>query len=56
MQLDKGTYNEWMEAHHFDAGIRVQKFCLNTIGGSKIVVPFLRTFGGHHMGAITKFI
>ena len=48
--------NDWMEAHHFDANIRVQRFLPHTIGGSKIVVPLLRTFGRHHMGTVTKFI
>ena len=24
--------NDWMEAHHFDAGIRVQRFCLTLLG------------------------
>ena len=47
--------NDWMEAHHFDADIRVQSLP-HTIGGSKIVVPFLRTFGRDYMGTITKFI
>ena len=47
--------NDWMEAHRFKQDIRVQRFCL-TIGRSKIVVPFLRTFGRDYMGKITKFI
>ena len=28
----------------------------HTIGVNKIVVPFLRTFGGDYMGTVTKFI
>ena len=47
--------NDWMEAHHFDEDINIQRFCL-TVGRSKIVVSLLRTFRGHYMGTITKFI
>ena len=48
--------SDWMEAHCFDEDIRVQRFCLTLLGEARLLVPFLRTFGGHYMGTITKFI
>ena len=48
--------NDWMDAHHFNEDIKVQRFCLMSVGGSKTMVSFLRTFGRNYIGTITKFI
>ena len=28
--------NDWMEVHHFDAGIRVQRICLTLLGEARL--------------------
>ena len=48
--------NDWMEAHHFDEGIRVQRFCLTLLGGSKVVVSIFRTFRRYNMATTTELI
>ena len=48
--------NDWMDAHHFNKDIKVQRFCSYTVGGSKTVVPFSRALRRNNMGTITKFI
>ena len=35
--------NDWMNAHHFIEGVKVQRF-FNTIRGSQIIVSFIRTY------------
>ena len=37
--------NDWMEAHHFDAGIRVQRFCLTLLGEARLWYHSLEPFG-----------
>ena len=36
--------NDWMEAHHFDAGIRVQRFCLTLLGEARLWCHSLEPF------------
>ena len=47
--------NDWMNAHHFDEDIKVQRFC-HTIGRSKIMVSIARTLRRHNMASITEFV
>ena len=47
--------NDWMNAHHFVDGVRVQRFSLTLLGG-KTVVPIFRTFRQCDMARIAKFI
>ena len=28
--------NDWMNAHHFDEDIKVQRFCLTLLGGARL--------------------
>ena len=28
--------NDWMNAHHFDEGIKVQRFCLTLLGEARL--------------------
>ena len=37
--------NDWMEVHHFDAGIRVQRFCLKLLGEARLWYYFLEPLG-----------
>ena len=37
--------NHWMEAHHFDAGIRVQRFCLRLFGEARLWYQSLEPLG-----------
>ena len=37
--------NDWMEAHHFYAGIRVQRFCLTLLGESRLWYHSLEPLG-----------
>ena len=37
--------NDWMEAHHFDAGIRVQRFCLTLLGEARLWYHSLEPLG-----------
>ena len=48
--------NGWMEANHFDAGIRVQRFCITLLGETRLWYHSLEPLGGHYMGTVTKFI
>ena len=48
--------NDWMDAHHFNEDIKVQRFCLTLFGEARLWYPFLRTFGRNYMGTITKFV
>ena len=48
--------NDWMDAHHFNEDIKVQRFCLTLLGRSKSMVSFSRASQRHNMGSIAKFI
>ena len=37
--------NDWMEAHHFDEGIRVQRFCLTLLGEARLWYQSLEPLG-----------
>ena len=37
--------NDWMEAHHFDTGIRVQRFCLTLLGKARLWYHSLEPLG-----------
>ena len=37
--------NDWMESHHFDAGIRVQRFCLTLLGEARLWYHSLEPLG-----------
>ena len=37
--------NDWMEAHHFAAGIRVQRFCLTLLGEARLWYHSLESLG-----------
>ena len=36
--------NDWMNAHNFVEGVKVQRLCINIIRRSQIMVPFIRTY------------
>ena len=37
--------NDWMEAHHFDEDIRVQRFCLTLLGEARLWYHSLEPLG-----------
>ena len=37
--------NDWMEAHHFDDDIRVQRFCLTLLGEARLWYQSLEPLG-----------
>ena len=37
--------NDWMEAHHFDAGIRAQRYCLTLLGEVRLWYHSLEPLG-----------
>ena len=47
--------NDWMTAHHSVEGVKVQRFCFNTVRRSNIMVSFIRT-NEHRLARVTKFI
>ena len=48
--------NDWMNAHHFDEDIKVQRFCLILLGEARLWYHSSRTPRKHSMGSITEFI
>ena len=48
--------NDWMEVHHFDAGIRVQRFYLTLLGEARLWYHSLEPLGGDYIDTVTKFI
>ena len=48
--------NDWMNAHHFDEDIKVQRFLSHTVGRSMIMVSISRTLRRHNMALITEFV
>ena len=48
--------NDWMNAHHFNDDVKVQRFCLTLLGEARFVVSLFRTLRRHNMTTIVKFI
>ena len=48
--------NDWMEAHHFDEGIRVQRFCLTLLGEARLWYQSLEPLGDTTWPQLQKLI
>ena len=48
-------WNDWMENHHFDEDIKVQRFSLTLLGEARLWYQSLEPLGRDYMGTITKF-
>ena len=48
--------NDWMEAHHFDEDIKVQRFCLTLLGEAKLWYQSLEPLGDTTWAQLLKFI
>ena len=47
--------NDWMNAHHFIDGIKVQRFCLTLLGEARLWYQSLKTINAD-WGWFTKFV
>ena len=48
--------NDWMEAHHFNEDIRVQRFCLTLLGEARLWYHSLEPLGDTTWAQLQKFI
>ena len=48
--------NDWMNAHHFDEDIKVQRFCLTLLGEARLWYHSLEPLRDNNMGPIAKYI
>ena len=48
--------NDWMNAHHFNDDVKVQRFCLTLLGEARLWFHSFRTLRRHNMTTITEFI
>ena len=48
--------NDWMNTHHFNEDVKVQRFLSYIARRGKIVVPLFKTIRRHNMATIAKFI
>ena len=47
--------NDWMNAHHFNAGVKVQRFCLTLLGEARLWYQSLETINVHWQGLQNLF-
>ena len=48
--------NDWMDAHHSNEDIKVQRFCLTLLGQARLWYHSLEASRRHNMGSIAKLI
>ena len=48
--------NDWMNAHHFNNDVKVQRFCCTLLGEARLWYQSLRALRRHNMATTTEFI